>query len=176
MAITSFMKSRRTTVILASITLLLLVLSIPGSLRDAFSRGGIYLFSHAFLEDIPKRLTGPGRFRFVMQPLMAIILGILNGVADARAGRPPYLYGVLFHRHVRRDLLRSGFSTVVNLLLMGILLDAVFQRIIFGVAHPFAALVIGPILVVMPYGIARALSNRLARLAKKQASENSHTL
>jgi len=51
---------------------------------------------------------------------------------------------------------------------MGILLDAVFQRIIFGVTHPFAALVIGPILIVTPYAIARAFSNRLTRLAKNK--------
>jgi hypothetical protein len=54
------MTSRRVTVILAGLTLLVFALSVPGSLRDALDRGGIYLFSHAFLEDIPKRLTGPG--------------------------------------------------------------------------------------------------------------------
>jgi hypothetical protein len=169
------MKSRLTTIILAGITLLVLVLSMPGALRDTFSRGGLYLFSQAFLEDIPKRFTGPGRFRFVMQPLMAIILGILNGLADARAGRPPYLYGILFHKSLRGDLLRAGFSTIVNLLLMGILLDAVFQRIILGAVHPGPALIIGPSMIVAPYGIARALSNRLTRKAKERAAENSET-
>jgi hypothetical protein len=53
---------------------------------------------------------------------------------------------------------------VVNLLLMGILLDAVFQWVILGVSHPGAALVVGPVLIVAPYSLARALSNRLARL------------
>jgi len=170
------MKSRHTTIVLAGLTLLALVLSVPGSLRDAFDRGGIYLFSSAFLEDIPKRLAGPGRFRFVLQPLMAIILGIYNGLADARAGRPPYLYGLVFNRNLRGDLVRTGFSTIVNLLLMGILLDAVFQRIILGVAHPVVALIIGPILIVTPYAVARSLSNRLVRLAKKQTLETSKTL
>src|SRR5215831_15649753 len=115
------MKGRRVTVILAALTLLVLALSVPGSLRDAYDRGGFYLFSRAFFEDIPKRLTGPGRFRFLVQPVTAMILGIRNGLADARAGRPPYLYGVLMHRRLRRALLQSGFETVVNLLLMGIL-------------------------------------------------------
>jgi len=58
------MTARHATAVLAGITLLVLMLSLPGSLRDAFDRGGIYLFSRAFLEDIPQRLTGPGRFRF----------------------------------------------------------------------------------------------------------------
>jgi len=155
------MKSRRVTAILAVLTLLVLALSLPGSLRDAFDRGGIYLFSRAFLEDIPKRLTGPGRFRFVLQPLIATLLGIRSGLADARAGRPPYLYGVLFHRGLRGELVRTGFETVVNLVLVGILLDAVFQWVILGVSHPGAALVVGPVLIGGPYALARAREPRL---------------
>jgi hypothetical protein len=157
------MKRRHATVILADLTLLVLALSLPGSLRDAFDRGGIYLFSRAFLEDIPKRLAGPGRFRFVLQPVLATILGIRSGLADARAGRPPYLYGVLMHRRLRRELVRTGFETIANLLFMGILLDAVFQWLILGVSHPGAALVVGPVLIGGPYAVARALSNRCAR-------------
>jgi len=157
-------RTRRTTAILAALTLLVLVLSLPGSLRDAFDRGGLYLFSRAFLEDIPRRLAGPGRFRFVLQPVIATLLGIRSGRADARAGRPPYLYGVLVHRELRGELVRTGFETVVNLVLVGILLDAIFQWVILGVSHPGAALVVGPVLIVGPYSLARALSNRLARL------------
>ena len=58
----------------------------------------------------------------------------------------------------------TGFETVVNLVLPGILLDAVFQWVILGVSHPGAALVVGPVLIAGPYALARALSNRLARL------------
>jgi hypothetical protein len=157
-----FFKGRRSTLVLACLTLLVLVLSVPASLRDAFDRGGIYLFSRAFLEDIPRRFYGPGRFRFVLQPLAACILGILNGLADARAGAPPYFYGVLVHRGLRHGLVKHGLSTVANLILMGILMDAVFQRIILGVVHPGAALVLGPVFICVPYALARSLSNRLA--------------
>ena len=160
------LKSRHTTIVLAGLTLLVMVLSLPGSLRDTYDRGGIYLFSRAFLEDIPKRLAGPGRFRFILQPVMAILLGILGGLADARSGRPPFLYGILFRQDLRGELVRSGFKTVVNLLLMGILLDAVFQWFILGASHPGAALVVGPVLIVLPYAVARAFSNRLARQAR----------
>ena len=45
-----------------------------------------------------------------------------------------------------------------------LLLDAVFQWVILGVSHPGAALVVGPVLIGGPYALARALSNRLARL------------
>ena len=160
------MRARHFTIILACVTLLVLVLSVPASLRDAYHRGGVYLFSRDFIEDIPKRLAGPGRFRFIIQPLVAIILGIRNGLADARAGRPPYLAGVLFHRDLRKELMQTGFATIVNRVLMGILLDSVCQWLILGRSYPGAALVVGPVLIVGPYGVARSLSNRLSRAGK----------
>jgi hypothetical protein len=159
------MRNRRVTLILASLTLLVLVLSLPRSMRDAFERGGLYVFSQAFFEDLPKRLTGPGRFRFVVQPAVAILLGIRDGLLDARAGRAPYLYSLLFYQR-RRELLRSGFNTIVNLMLMGILLDAIAQWFILGASYPGAALVIGPVLITLPYALARALANRVAQLRR----------
>jgi hypothetical protein len=148
---------------IAALTLLVLLVSLPGALRDAYDRGGFYVFSRAFLEDIPKRLTGPGRFRFILQPLIATILGIRNGRADARAGRLPYLKGLLTDRAHRGELAREGFGTIANLLLMGILLDSVFQWLILGQSYPGAALVVGPVLITTPYAIARAMANRVTR-------------
>jgi hypothetical protein len=151
------------TLVLASITLLVLLVSAPASLRAALHRGGFYLFSHTFIEDIPKRLSGPGRLRFILQPLIATILGARSGLADARTGRPPYIYAVLFTRKLRSELLKSGFATIVNLLLMGILLDSISQWLIYGTSYPGAALVVGPVLVLAPYSVARALTNRCVR-------------
>lgn len=166
------MRNRRVTFILASLTLLVLILSLPGSLRAAFERGGFYLFSREFFADMPKRLTGPGRFRFVFQPAVAILLGSRDGLRDARAGRPPYLYGVLFHRSRRCELLQSGFAAVMNLLLMGILLDAIAQWLILGVSYPGAALVVGPVLIGIPYALVRALAHRVVRLRGSLRSHN----
>src|SRR5438552_849458 len=123
------MTLRRSTLVLAGITLVVLVLSVPGALREALERGEIYLFSRAFLEDIPRRLTGPGRLRFILQPLTAIVLGIRSGLADARAGRPPYLYGVLFHPDLRRQLMTRTLETVVSA-------SAFWNLFGFSVEHP----------------------------------------
>lgn len=162
------MRVRYPTLILAAVTVVVVALSAPGSLRDAYHRGGFYLFSHDFLEDIPKRLTGPGRFRFLLQPLIASILGIRSGLADARAGRPPYLWGLLFHRNLRGHFVRSMFEAVGNLLLMGVLMDSIFQWVILGVSYPGPALVVGPVLIVEPYVVARALANRFSSIHGKQ--------
>jgi len=158
---------RYLTLVLAGVTLVVVALSAPASLREAYHRGGFYLFSHDFLADIPKRLTGPGRFRFLLQPLIATILGIRSGLADARAGRPPYIWGLLFHRNLRGHLLRSTLAAVGNLLLMGILMDSIFQWVILGVSYPGPALVVGPVLIMEPYVVARALANRFSSIQGK---------
>jgi hypothetical protein len=152
------------TIMLATVTLLVLLVSVPASLRDAHHRGGFYLFTRSFFEDIPKRSSGPGRFRFILQPFIATSLGIRNGIADARATRPPYLFAVLINRKLRPELLKSGFTAIVNILLMGILLDSISQWLILGTSYPGAALVVGPVLVAGPYSLSRAIANRFARL------------
>jgi hypothetical protein len=151
--------------VLAGCTLAVLVAAAPGALRDAWERGGIYLFSWEFFADLPRRLTGPGRFRFVFQPLVATLLGVRAGRFDARAGRPPYILAVIAHSQYRREVFAETAGELANIVLVGILLDAVSQWLILGVAHPGAALIVGPVLIALPYAFARATSNRLARRA-----------
>jgi hypothetical protein len=151
----------RSTVI-TGLAVLVLVAAIPSAIRETLESGRIYLFSWDFLADIPKRLTGPGRLRFILQPTVATILGLRGGRADARAGRPPYLYGLFLHAEHRREYIRSGLETIREIVAIGIILDAVAQFLIFRQVHPVAALVVGPVLITTPYVIARGLSNRWA--------------
>jgi len=69
----------------------------------------------------------------------------------------------------RMELLRSGTADIRNLVAMGIVLDAVAQLLIYRQVHPGAALVVGPILVSIPYAVARALTNRVLRLKKHRS-------
>ena len=148
---------------LAGCTFAVLLASAPGALRDAWERGGLYLFSWEFFEDLPRRLTGPGRLRFLFQPLVATLLGVRAGRGDARAGRPPYFFALIAHPQHRRQMLAETARSLANIVLIGILLDAVSQWLILGMAHPGAALVVGPVLIASPYALARGLSNRIAR-------------
>ena len=157
-------KGRPLTLVLAVLTLLVLAFSIPGSLRGALERGNFYVFSSEFLVDLPKRLFGPGRFRFLLQPAVAIALGIAAGRRDARGGRPPYLYGVILGGADRKELVRSALGDIANLLLMGVLVDSVCQWLILGASYPGAALIVGPVLICGPYAVARALANRVTVL------------
>jgi len=152
---------RRETIVTV-LALLVLAAAIPSAIMDTIETGRVYLFSMQFVEELPQRFTGPGRFRFIMQPMLATLLGVRGGLADAKAGNPPYLFGLLFDAGRRSELLRSGVAAIRNLLAMGIILDVVFQLVIYHAVHPGAALVVGPILIGTPYALSRALTTRLA--------------
>jgi hypothetical protein len=160
------MRLRRETIVTA-LALVVVAAALPSAILDTMETGRVYLFSSQFVEELPQRFTGPGRFRFVLQPVLAILLGVRGGLADARAGNPPYLFGLIFDAVRRKELLRSGVATIRTLLAMGIVLDVVFQLVIYQAVHPGAALVVGPILICVPYAVARALTNRVARVFRK---------
>jgi hypothetical protein len=159
------MKLTRSTII-TGVAVLVLVAAIPDAIRDTLERGRVYLFSWDFLADLPARFTGPGRLRFILQPTVAILLGLRGGLADARAGRPPYVMGLLLDPLHRSDYVRTGVATIRDIVAIGIILDVAAQFLIFGQVHPGAALVIGPVLITGPYAIARAVTNRGARMLK----------
>jgi hypothetical protein len=142
---------------------LVIATALPFAIVDTIETGRVYLFSRQFLEELPQRFTGPGRLRFILQPTVAIALGIRGGLADAKGGNPPYLFGLLFGAERRRELLRSGVTAIRNLLAVGIIMDVIFQLVIYHSVHPGAAVVIGPILICFPYALSRALTRRVAR-------------
>ncbi|MGE5202359.1 MAG: hypothetical protein ACM3O6_09875 [Acidobacteriota bacterium] len=145
------------------LALVVIVATIPFAIMDTIESGRVHLFSSQFLEELPQRFTGPGRFRFIMQPTVAVLLGLRGGLADAKVGNPPFIFGLIFDSERRRELFRSGVMTIRSLLALGIILDVVFQWVLYGEVHPGAALLIGPILITVPYAISRALTARLAR-------------
>jgi hypothetical protein len=105
-------------------------------------------------------LSGPGRLRFVVQPLIAIALGIRDGRRDAAAGRPPYALGVLFVQGTRKAELMAGLRTLAKPLVVAVLLDAILQYVILRSVRIWHALLAGTILIALPYVAARGLTNR----------------
>ena len=80
----------------------------------------MYIFSMKFLEDIAARLTGPMSFRFIVQPIIAIALGVRDGILDARAGTPPFIYDVIFKPEDRKKQLKSALKAVLKPVILGI--------------------------------------------------------
>jgi hypothetical protein len=76
---------------------------------------------------------------------------------------------LLFHGHRRKELLHCGLRAIGHLLAAGILLDVAAQLVIYKQIHPGAAIVIGPLLVSLPYAVARDLTARFARIYQKRS-------
>jgi hypothetical protein len=64
----------------------ILVLIVAGGVWHGVSMEIVNRVWHQLID----RADAPMRFRFILQPLMAAIAAILDGVKDARAGRSPY--------------------------------------------------------------------------------------
>ena len=155
--------SFRRSAILPWIVILVLLAALPFAIFEFSQTGEFYMFSPRFVEEMLARLSGPGRFRFLVQPSAAVILGLRDGARDARAGAAPFLSALMLHRTQRTELFRHALASVRNLVLMTILVDVVAQVVLFRMVHPGAALVLGPLVIGLPYAISRALTNRIAR-------------
>jgi hypothetical protein len=149
--------------ILYAVVIVVLLASVPGAIIKIVQTGDPYLFTERFFQDILARLSGPGRLRFIVQPTVAVVLGILGGRKDAQAGFPPFLWALIFHPTHRRELLRSAWASIRNLFAIAILFDLISQYLIFHEVRPGAALLVGPVLITAPYAVARALTNRIVR-------------
>ena len=155
--------------ILTALAIAILLAALPGAIARLARTGNPYLLTQQFFEDILARLSGPGRLRFILQPLTAALLGLRDGKKDSQAGCPPFLVALVCHRAHRSNLLRSAFASVRDLVAIAVILDLISQFLIFREVRPGAALVLGPMLIAVPYSISRALANRVARRGSQRA-------
>jgi hypothetical protein len=121
------------------------------------------LLLRTFAEGLDARLTGPGKGRFILQPLVSIGLGIRDGIADAKQGKPPFFIRVLFEGEHKLLLLKQSLKNIATPLTVGVVLDLALQWVIFHALRLYPAVAAGTMLVALPYSVARGLSNRIAR-------------
>jgi hypothetical protein len=121
-----------------------------------------------FVEGLLVRLHGPMSFRFLIQPLMALFFAFRDGRRDAREGRAPYFWGLFTEPEHRGDMLRSGWKSIGKVFIIAIVLDNVFQYIVFhNFRRPGAGLIVVVILALVPYLLLRGPVNRLVRSYRK---------
>jgi hypothetical protein len=109
-------------------------------------------------------LAGPGHFRFLLQPTVAIIFGILDGIRDHHYGREP-LGAEVKRRHgaERWRHLGAGLRRVILPMCLATALSLIFQYWIRHRIHFLPALSFAILFVALPYVVARGLTNRVDR-------------
>jgi hypothetical protein len=121
-----------------------------------------------FFENLADRMGGPMKLRFVLQPLMAVIFAVLDGIKDARAGRVPYFWALLTDPEHRRDRLRNGWKRVSKVFIMAVILDAVYQYITLKWFYPMETLFLACFLAIIPYLLVRGPFTRLMARWKRE--------
>jgi len=117
-------------------------------------------------DDIWDRPGGPMTFRFILQPAMAIIAALRDGVHDARLGRRPYFWALI---HGVRDpqgrvgRLWEGIISTARVIILGVVMDTLYQWVVFKTFYPVQAAVIAILLAFIPYLLLRGPFERLGR-------------
>ena len=116
-----------------------------------------------FWENLMGRVGGPMTFRLILQPVMAAIFAIRSGRKDAREGKPAYFWALFTDSAHRRDMLRDGWKSVGKIFVIAIVIDLVYQLIVFRWFYPGEALLVAAILAFIPYLVIRGPVNRISR-------------
>jgi hypothetical protein len=119
-----------------------------------------------FVHNLFARLDGPLHFRLIVQPMMAIIFAVVDGIKDAKAGKPAYFWALLSTPHYRERLVKQGWKSVGKIFILAIVLDFVYQLKVHSTVYPGETLIVAFSLAILPYLLLRGPVNRLARLGR----------
>jgi len=124
-------------------------------------------------QNLLDRPSGPMTFRFILQPIMAAIAALIDGVKDARTGRDPYAWTILTDPAKRVGRLHEGLISTARVILLGLCMDLIYQFIVFDTFHPAEAVITAGLLAFLPYLLLRGPIARVARwwLGRKSASQ-----
>ncbi len=110
-----------------------------------------------------ERTDAPMRFRFILQPLMAAIVAIRDGCNDARTGRSPFIPTMLYKPRERTERLREALNATARIILLGLVMDAIYQVIVLKRFYPAEAVIVALLFAFVPYVIMRGPAARIAR-------------
>jgi hypothetical protein len=116
------------------------------------------------MENMADRVTGPMKFRLLLQPIMASVFAIVAGLKDAKAGNPPYFRTLLSDPAQRNAMIKVGWKSVGKVFVLALLLDVIYQVIVEGFVYPGEAIAVAFVLAIIPYVILRGLVTRLASI------------
>lgn len=117
-----------------------------------------------FVGDLIARLDGPLHFRFIVQPLMATIFAVIDGVKDAKAGKAAYFWALLSTPEYRKELLKEGWKSFGKIFVLAIILDVVYQLKVHSTVFPGELLIVAFVLAIVPYLTVRGPVNRIVRM------------
>ena len=120
-------------------------------------------------QDILQRPGGTMTFRFILQPIMAAIAALHDGLRDARTGRSPYFWTLLTSRADRGARLYEGVISTSRIILLGLVMDTIYQVIVLKTFYPAEAAIVAVALAFLPYLVFRGPITRIVRWRRGDA-------
>jgi hypothetical protein len=118
------------------------------------------------IENLVGRNSGPLHFRLFVQPLMATILAIRAGWADAWEGRPIFFWTLMHEPRRTAAMLRNLWRIAGKVFLVAVLLDVFYQIIVFRWVYPVETLIVATVLALVPCLVVRGVGNRIVTLMR----------
>ena len=112
--------------------------------------------------DLLERPSHLFRFRFILQPVMAGIAALHDGIADARMGRTPYFWALVTRSSRLLGRLEEGVISTDRVLLLGLVMDTIYQLIALKTFYPAEAAIVAIVLAFIPYLLLRGPITRFA--------------
>jgi hypothetical protein len=124
-------------------------------------------------QNLVDRPGGPMTFRIILQPVMATLAALRDGVGDAKLGRSPYLWTLFTKPSESGGLLREGLISTARIILLGLCMDVIYQAIVLKTFYPGEAVIVALTLAFLPYLLLRGPIARIARRWRREgASED----
>lgn len=109
------------------------------------------------------RADGPLTMRLILQPTLAAIFAIRAGLRDAREGQPAFFWSVFTNPARRSELLGQVRKDVGKVFIMAIVLDVIYQLIVYRWVYPGQAVITAAVLAIVPYLLIRGPVTRIMR-------------
>ncbi len=153
------MASKNQILLARVVVVVMIAFLLIGAFTYGFSAGVRQRIWHDLLE----RPDGAMRFRFILQPVMAAIAALRDGVKDANLGRSPYFWTLLTNRSESVGRLEEGVISTARVLLLGLVMDLVYQLIVLKTFYPAEAVIVAIVLAFLPYLALRGPIQRIVR-------------
>jgi hypothetical protein len=118
------------------------------------------------IDHLMERPDGPMAFRFVLQPVMAAVVAIRDGIRDGKKGAQPYFLSIFLSSDRRQPALLEGLRAISRVLILAVVLDTIYQLAVYRVFYPGEAIIIAFVLAIVPYILLRGPVSRIINMRK----------
>lgn len=131
------------------------------------------------LDQLFGRTDGPLTFRLVIMPtvvtIIAIRAGFKDGLEDARKGQPAFLWKIFTNPSQRQQLIQSGWKDVGRIVIIALVLDTLYQLIVFRAFYIVQALIVALVCAIVPYILFRGPTTHFARFIYRKKTKETNT-